>query len=140
MAEVPEWVAEYVGLPFAEHGRERSGVDCWGLIRLVLAEQFGVGVPSYGGDYASTTDQDELGRLIRGEMAPWREVTGRERAGDGVLLRVRGQPIHVGLVIAPGWMLHVQRDIDSTLERYDGPRWAKRIIGIYRHESMADAL
>lgn len=139
MAEIPDWVAEYVGLPFAEHGRDRSGVDCWGLIRLVLAARFGVRVPSYVGDYTSTIDQDELGRLMRGEMAPWREVTGREHIGDGVLLRVRGQPIHVGLVVAPGWMLHIERGIDSVIERYDGNRWAKRLIGIFRHESMTDA-
>lgn len=138
MAEIPHWVADYVGLPFVEHGRVRGAVDCWGLIRLVLAERFDVRVPSYVEDYTSTIDEDVLGRLIGRHMTSWREVTGRERAGDVALLRVRGQPMHVGVVVAPKWMLHIERGIDSMVERYDGVTWAKRLIGVYRHEGMAD--
>ncbi len=146
MAELPAWVSQYIGLPFVEHGRTRAGVDCWGLIRLVLDERFGVAVPSYVNGYASTTDHEVLGRLIASQMTPWREVPfdklrmrGDERAGDVALLRVRGQPMHVGLVVAKGCMLHVEEGIATCLERYDGPRWARRLLGIFRHESMPGA-
>ena len=139
MTDLPAWVADYIGIPFVAHGRDRMGWDCWGLVHVILAERFRVQVPSYIDDYASTNDAQALGRLIRGEMTPWRAVTGDEHAGDVVLLRVRGAPMHVGLVVAKGWMLHVEEGIDSMVERYDGPRWEKRLIGVYRHEVMADA-
>jgi len=139
MTELPAWVANYIGIPFVAHGRDRTGWDCWGLVHVVLAERFGVHVPSYVGSYASTNDQDGLGRLIRSRMTPWHEVTGREHAGDVALLRVRGAPMHVGLVVAKGWMLHVEEGVDSMVERTDGPRWVKRLIGVYRHEAMTDA-
>ena len=32
---VPIWAGHYIGLPFRDHGRDRSGLDCWGLIATV---------------------------------------------------------------------------------------------------------
>lgn len=131
----PAWAAAYVGLPFKEHGRDRGGVDCWGLFRLVMAERFALDLPSYADGYESTADAEELGRLIRGGLGPWRPVRwGHERAGDGLLIRMKAQPMHVAVVAAPGWMLHVEDGVDSSLERYDGVKWRRRILGVYRHE------
>ena len=33
---------DYVGLPWRIGGRDRRGLDCFGLVRLVLAEQAGI--------------------------------------------------------------------------------------------------
>jgi len=132
-ADPPAWVAGYIGLPWREHGRDRSGCDCWGLLRLVLAERFGIAVPAYDGRYADTADRAEIAMLMRGGMGPWRQVDeAGVRQGDGALFRVAGQPCHVGVVVAAGWMLHVQKGVDSGLERHDGTRWARRLAGFYR--------
>lgn len=92
--ETPTWVETYIGLPFKEHGRARDGVDCWGLVRLVLAEQFKIDLPAYVAGYASTEDAVDIARLIRGEMGPWIEVRDTH-PGDAVLMRLRAQPCHV---------------------------------------------
>ena len=136
--DLPSWVADYVGLPFKEHGRDRDGTDCFGLVRAVLAERFGLHLPAYVEGYASTEDAEDIARIIRGEMAPWRPVpAGAERPGDVVLTRMLNHPMHVGLVVAPGWMLHIEEGIDADLDRYDGARWRRRMIGIYRHRDLA---
>lgn len=44
------WADGYVGLPFKKMGRDRSGLDCWGLVRLILDEQAGVLLPAYSED------------------------------------------------------------------------------------------
>lgn len=132
---IPDWVADYVGLPFRAHGRDRNGVDCWGLVRLVLAERFGTRLPSYADGYASVEDAEDIGRLIRGKMGPWREVTpGQVQAGDVVLMRLLNQPMHVGVVVASGWMLHIEDGIDACLEPYDGAKWRRRVLGLYRYD------
>jgi len=132
---LPDWVNAYVGLPFKAHGRDRDGVDCWGLVRLVLADQFGTRLPSYAGGYASVEDAEDIGRLIRGEMGPWREIVpGQEQAGDVVLMRLMNQPMHVGVVVAAGWMLHIEDGIDACLEPYDGAKWRRRVLELYRHD------
>ena len=132
---IPDWVNSYIGLPFQEHGRDRDGVDCWGLVRLVLADQFGTRLPSYADGYDSTEDAADIGRLIRGEMGPWRPVPpGQEQAGDVVLMRLLNQPMHVGVVVAPNWMLHIEDGIDACLEPYDGAKWRRRVLGLYRHD------
>ena len=132
---VPAWAADYIGLPFREHGRDRTGADCWGLVVLIASERFSLRLPSCVAGYASTRDADDVGRLVRGQMDLWREVPrGAEQAGDVVLMRLMNQPMHVGLVVARGWMLHIEEGIDACLERYDGAKWNRRVIGIYRFQ------
>lgn len=138
---IPAWVSDYVGLPWRGKGRDREGLDCYGILRLVLAERFAVALPSHDGvGFETGGDCTDLAAFLEAEAKAWRPLALDEapRAGDGVLLRVRGHPIHVGVVVAPGWMLHIEHGIDSVVERYDGPRWAKRVIAIYRHEALDD--
>lgn len=140
-AGLPSWAAPYVGLPWREMGRDRAGLDCWGLFRLVMGERFGIALPAYDGLGWGETAKAELGRFMRAaaERPEWLAIDpGLEREGDGVLLRAAGAPIHVGLVLAPGLMLHIEQDIDSCVERYDRAHWAPRVIGFYRHAQRLD--
>ena len=66
-------------------------------------------------------------------MSPWREVTGHERPGDVVLLRVRNHPIHVGMVVEPGRMLHIMAGCDAVIESYNGLEWRHRTLGVFRY-------
>lgn len=138
---VPIWVGHYIGLPFTEHGRDRRGLDCWGLVRLVLAEQFGLNVPCLSREYDRTTDAVRIGRLIAREVPRWRRMpSGEEELGDVIVTRMRGQPMHVGLVVGDGQMLHVERGVDSALARYNGLQWQDRIEGFYRYRTYLDDL
>jgi cell wall-associated NlpC family hydrolase len=163
----PAWTAAYVGLPWKEMGRTRAGLDCWGLFRLVMAEQFGVALPAYdaigwGASHRAGPRMDRraalhaLGRIVGrhvgldgggpfqkggGGLSPtvWHAIgAGYEREGDGVLLRVQGQPIHVGVVAGGGFMLHIEAGIEACLERYGSPVWVNRRIGFFRHASRMD--
>ena len=128
----PAWVAGYIGLPFKPRGRDRDGLDCWGLKRLVYEEQYGIALPAYVGGYEGTSraDATDIARLIAGGKPAWQAVPeGAERLGDGIELRAGGVP-HVGIVVAAGWMLHIVEGIESAIERYDGPKW--KPLGFYR--------
>jgi cell wall-associated NlpC family hydrolase len=133
---VPYWAGHYIGLPFKGHGRDRSGLDCWGLVRLVMAEQFGLALPSFCQEYGRTTDTQRIPQLIARESTTWREVTADgEELGDIVVLRMRGKPMHVGMVLGDSQMLHIEQGIDSAIEKYRGARWQDRIAGFYRYKN-----
>lgn len=134
---VPFWAGHYIGLPFKDHGRDRSGLDCWGLARLVLAEQFGIALPSYVHEYDRTTETARIGALIAREALLWQAVpAGTEILGDLILLRLNGQPMHIGLVLGDGQMLHIEWNINSVIERYRESRWSRRTSGFYRYSPL----
>jgi cell wall-associated NlpC family hydrolase len=138
MTGLPAWANHYVGLPFAEHGRDRTGVDCWGLLRLIYQEQFGLTLPSYAEAYRTTIDAQEIGALVQREATSgWEAVPLAEaRLGDVLILRVRNYPMHCGLVLAPPKFLHIERRIQAAVERWDAWHWSQRISGVFRHEAM----
>jgi cell wall-associated NlpC family hydrolase len=118
---------EYVGIPFKLGGRDRGGCDCWGLVRLVLAERFQIELPSFDG---LCNDAKESAKAIdSGRPMISNERVEHPEPGDIVMFR---HTSHVGLCIEPGLMLHTGIAHDSVIERLCGPRIRKLIEGYYR--------
>jgi len=134
---VPIWVSHYIGLPFVEHGRHVYGLDCWGLVRLVLFEQFDVVLPSLISGYDNTKDVGGVSNTIEKESSSWKPIKlSSEKIGDVIVLRMRGYPMHVGVIVGDGKFLHISQGINSTFESYKSSRWRDRISGIYRHTKL----
>ncbi|QND45195.1 C40 family peptidase (plasmid) [Rhizobium lusitanum] len=131
------WSNEFVGIPYVAFGRDRAGVDCWGLAKLVFAEILGIELPSYIEQYTSQEERSELDALI-GSAAGSEIWVGTVQAAtfDIVVFRRGHMEAHVGIVVSPGLMLHTSADDHSRLEHYSSGRWAHRLTGIYRHFEM----
>jgi murein DD-endopeptidase / murein LD-carboxypeptidase len=127
-------LAQYIGIPWRDRGRDRAGCDCYGLVWMVLREQCGIELPSYAADYATAADQIEIARMLAGECAARGEAVtaGQENRGDLIMLRIGRHECHVGLVVNPRLMLNVRRGVNSCLERYDAPMWRERVAGFWR--------
>jgi cell wall-associated NlpC family hydrolase len=127
---LPTWVADYIGIPFVPHGRTREGCDCYGLLRLVLTEQFGRELPLYD-DY-DFEDKGEEARLID-ERLPLigAAFTHTRTVGDIVLMRERGSPSHVGIYVGDDQMLHAGGIKAACLEHLTSPLIRSRIVGYY---------
>lgn len=136
MHNAPAWVSEYIGIPFLPHGRAKDGADCWGLVRIVLHDQFGILMPIYSDGYEDTSDRKGVQNTIRAvcDNGPFVELSdpSHVRAGDIIVLRLRGVPMHVGVVVCPGTMLHVHSGTDACLEDYTTQKWCNTILGFYR--------
>lgn len=126
----------FVGLPWRDRGRDFSGVDCWGLVRLVYACLLGIDLPSHSGDYVTAADAQALQQLIAGSMGEWTTVIDGVRRFDGVLMTRAGVIRHIGVVTDPGFMLHVDEGGASVIERYQSSRLSRRVAGFYRHVSQ----
>lgn len=128
----------YVGLPFADHGRE-GGFDCWGLVRHVLRCERGLLLPDYGDRYARYDDPASVERAIdAGLHEQWQRVA-QPQVGGLVIFRIAGLPRHVGLVVDTDRFLHMPSRETSCVERLSSPMWAKRIEGFYVLKDSAAA-
>ena len=59
------WSATYIGAPWSARGRDRDGLDCWGLVRLVYRDRLFRDLPDYQG-YVSGHERREIDALIAG--------------------------------------------------------------------------
>lgn len=128
------WTDDYIGLPFREDGRDREGLDCWGLVRLVYSERLGVDLPAYSGEFtdSSRATLRKVAALMEERSRLWREVP-EPREYDVVLLRAGQLYCHVGLFVPRHDLLHIEAGIDSAREPLTSPRRRHSVVGYFRH-------
>ena len=129
--------ASFVGIPHVDLGRDRSGADCWGLARLVYAEDLGIELPSLLEEYASCTDHAAIAVLMaQGERAgPWRPVD-RIKPYDLLRFRVGRHDTHVAVAVDRRRMLHAHARRHAVIVPRNIPEWRDRFTGAFRHEAM----
>ena len=131
---LPDWCSTYVGIPFKALGRDRSGCDCYGLVRLVLSERFGVSWPLFGeGDYENPFDHELVGALVSANAPLLAGARLREaELGAVALATIAGEPCHLGLFVGEGFILHARDKKGSVLERALSPFFRDHLEGYYR--------
>ena len=129
------WTNAYVGLPWADLGRDRAGCDCYGLARLIYADQLGIALPSYTGAYPCAGEQAEVAALIGrvSEADPWRPVVDVLAPFDLLVFRRGRLASHLGIALGDGRMLHMDGEAQARVAPLDDPRWRMRFTGGFRH-------
>ena len=128
-------IRKYIGIPFKDGGRDFSGLDCWGLVRLVWHEERGILMPDMGDEYSSAFERgDVCGLFGKYTAQDWNvDVTDMPRQMLDVLVFSFGTlELHAGLWVAPGEMLHVMKGMETAVERYDIAKWSKRLSRVLR--------
>lgn len=133
------WSRDFVGLPHQRAGRARAGVDCYGLLWLIYRDVLGIQLASYAGETLDSCEKEEIAALITSGCAvsPWQQVGfGAERTFDMAVFRRGALESHVGIVTAPGRMLHIAEVGESHVISFASGPWQMRLAGIYRHEAL----
>ena len=128
------WWNDYITIPYKKMGRDKDGLDCWGLVRMIYKDQFNIDLPSYVDQYNADDTHDSLAELIAISKESWTK-TDNPVIGDVLLLRAEGSLSHVGVVVSPTHFIHVIEDINVAIERYDQGKWKNRLEGAYRYDS-----
>ena len=127
------WVNKYVGIPFVSGGRDENGCDCYGLIRLILKNEYGADLPVLSGSYTNALDAAETKKLFL-EKVPL--LTGgrieKPQAGAVALLRSRGLLCHVGLYAGDDYIIHARSGCGAVLERVTSPSISARVVGWWK--------
>ena len=129
-------IERYTGIPFKDHGRGHDGCDCWGLVRLVYAEELGIWMPDLGDRYGDAHARGDVDFTVDSAAAEaWSvNVTDRPRRELDVLVFSRGGlETHVGLHVRGCEMLHVMDGMCAAVERYDTAKWRRRFSRALRH-------
>lgn len=133
------WVGKYIGIPFLDSGFTAAGCNCWGLVHLVLRQERGIEVPTYG--EISAADMVNAARRMTTDSAspPWSKC-GTPQAFDVVLMTAKegGSRFigHAGIMTSPMHLLHVWKATDAVNMAIDHPRVRHRIVGFWRHEAL----
>ena len=127
------WTKKYVGIPFLSNGRNEDGCDCYGLVRLILQNEYGITLPLLSADYEDAVCIEQTKTLfalnipiLLGEKIEHPE----EKAV--LLMRMHGSLCHVGLYAGDGYIIHARHNVGVVLEKTDSPRIRCCAEGWYR--------
>lgn len=122
----------YTGLRYLAGGRDAAGVDCWGLLRLIYDQEYGVTLPGFAEADPERLADAALAEYVAAHREGWQRIKVPE-VGDAVLLRLAGEPMHIGVVCGDGRFIHARVDNDVVVDSYRHSRWAHRVEGFYRY-------
>lgn len=127
------WTQKYVGIPFLSGGRDDRGVDCYGLIRLILNNEYGYDLPLLANTYDNALDVFETGSLFR-KYVPLLcgERISEPKEQAVALLKMRGLPSHVALYAGDDFIIHAMSKNGVACERLSRPLLKSMIEGWYR--------
>lgn len=148
------WWAKYVGIPYVNEGRSTvSGLDCWGLLRVVYRDEIGIVLPDYGEIYSTQLIKivRAIDQALSDSVGPWKPI-GRESLKVYDVVYMTAQYIdqdkkphmaamHVGIISeinhgVPS-ILHTQKPYDSINIPASHATVRNRIKGFCRHELLA---
>lgn len=120
--EIPLWIYT---LPFVRGGRDKGGVDCWGLLVILYKELMGLDISLK--ESVDCLDLEGLQKL----QERFYEVV-EPCFGDTVLLNNLGKPVHVGFVLNGTEMIHTATENGAVIENFKGAKWRRKVVGFYR--------
>ncbi len=127
------WVKKYIGIPFASNGRTLSGADCYGLVRLVLKNEYGIELPELSDDYSDALNIKQTEKLFTENLPVLTaEKISVPEEKAVVIITEHGAPAHIGIYAGDGFILHTGIKTGSVCQRESHPALRGRIEGYYR--------
>jgi cell wall-associated NlpC family hydrolase len=124
---VKAWTDDYLGIPFKANGRDRSGLDCWGLVWLIYKERHGVELPRFD-QYAGVDDVGGIDALAPECLSLWTPATEMVEGVVGYFKLPAGRT-HVGLYLPEDLLLHADVGPESCIVPVS--RYARWLVGWY---------
>lgn len=112
------WAAKYIGLPFRIGARGPDAYDCWGLVRLIYAQERGIELSLIEGVSALNLEAYEIAAALEIKNH-WQQVTVPEEF-DVVCLGTAGERFfHLGLWVTlsgTGRILHTREKANAVID------------------------
>lgn len=134
------WQNDYIRIPFLDKGRTEKGADCWGLVRLIYQRQRGIELPDYSECYSNTKDVNAITpHIMDVKVKHWHDVATPQEF-DLIILKYKGFPWHVGVVITPKKMIHCGYGVGTAIADFPSKTWpVNKIVGFARYGAASGA-
>ena len=125
---------DYVGIPYEIRGTPPHSADCYSLICYYAKQERGFELPPYV--YTVSDNYERATEFIAEAEAQmgtrWRKV---EKQPDAVVVfRVKGLPMHCGIMVNEWEFLHSIIGRNSSIENIQDFYWRKRVTGYFRYD------
>ena len=122
-----------IGIPYKDNGRDKKGVDCYGLVMQVY-RILGIELP----DYNSVPEPEPrlINEIIKNNEYDWIKLEKYEIPCVVTFWMTNSDfTSHIGVVIEEDRFIHA-RGTSVCIERLSSPVWGKRIKGFYRWKNQ----
>lgn len=131
---VQHWAEDYLGRAWENGAEGPDAYDCWGLVRAVLRDRFGIALPAVNVDALAPL---AVRRAFRdsGEYDHWQEIDAPVVEGDVVLMSHAKHVHHIGLWTAGG-VLHAVEGAGVVHQHLQSLRmhgW--NVVSVYRRKT-----
>jgi len=142
-----ELMRSYIGIPYKHLGRDKKGVDCYGIVVMIYKDKLGVELPDvhlydFGEDacnYMTAFYTDKKYDHVLGFSQLWTPVTELERY-DIMLFTAYEQipaPTHSGVYLGEGKFIHCMQGLPVTISRFE-KQWKSMFHSAYRYKERLD--
>ena len=120
-------IVDLIGVPFKNGGRDKSGMDCWGLA-LEVFRRYKINLIDYK---ISCNAQTQINGKINTERKNWERCTGELPVPALIVFNDNGICNHVGVYIGENKFIHARIGTGVAIESMDSVFWKRRIEGVY---------
>ncbi|WP_196603425.1 C40 family peptidase [Pectinatus haikarae] len=117
---------DLIGIPFEDGGRDKTGLDCWGLAKEIYYRK-GIDLPEFN---ISAMATKRITDALTKNKPLWRKLNKPEEYALVVIKLVcGGWADHVGVCIDNNKFIHAYRRTGVVIDRL--PKWQSHIAGFY---------
>ena len=120
-----------IGIPFVGNGDDKTGIDCFNLMRAAFAKH-GINVPATNISVCACQEASDK-EIYKNLSKSWSKLKHPENpCGVLILSSDPNFANHIGVFIGDNRLLHITKNTNSVIERMY-PKYKTRIVGFYKY-------
>ena len=127
------FIINWLGTPYKHTGRDKDGVDCWGLVYRYF-DYIGLRI-NYDIDYEKHWSKNGKNYFIEGidQFYKYFEKISYPEKGSIVLFTgINGVVNHIGIVIDDNKFIHAVKKAGVCISKFSDNRFKNKIYAFYR--------
>ncbi len=128
-------IQKYLGIVYQHHGRDLSGLDCYGLILKIFEDQ-GVRLWDIHEDYDQQWSWMGKNLFIENYAREWEKVTNPIFLDVVCFKNGKGVVNHAGVMLGENKFIQAVK-AGVVVSRLTDREWQKRFVGLYRYKGIA---